>query len=644
MISTLVVLLVFSFVFFFPGGVVICRLGITKNCFVWALAISYLYALVVVFIVSTVLLPLKNLVLVWYSLPVALAAFHCFSDKARLANWLSTLWTRVECGTKNNFLAGALGIGFFFWLLWIGPFNEIPTDFWAHLESINLERKHFENGLYRNDNPWYFILGAVWYLTNSDALDFVWALYLFSSSVFVFSIFSLLSQTLSNKIGEKSVVQVLAIIGTGLFLLSFGLGPFAYFRYYFAAPGFFAYIFYLLIIFGLLNVSRGHALFRACVTSLLILLLYQIHRQEALFASIYVFLWAWIIGTKWVVEGIWEIRRGRSRDSSQVRQITTGPKMFLSSVGALAILFLISGAISQFDGNATECITRGFCKMVSFGPPEWGIKLLFGNYHYQFGGAVGWAGILAIGLTLINLKKSFGLSAILLAGLALTFFNPIYVDYFLNASSAEVLWRHAYLFPAGLLLATEYGRFLEQKQFVGLLISSKRVSAIVVCLPLLFLLGLGLLVEGQASGKRLTFDKVSSKNNHEIWEDLIIFMDQFPSSTHVLTDPITGYVLAGLTKVSHARWKFHKKDYIEFNLPGYSPGNYDSYIGWLLVINRRDGGRSKLGDVSGHWPETVMSVSDHYSSQFIDHVETTPSRFLKIWEENEISIYSIVGK
>ena len=123
----------------------------------------------------------------------------------------------------------------------------------------------------------------------------------------------------------------------------------------------------------------------------------------------------------------------------------------------------------------------------------------------------------------------------------------------------------------------------------------------------------------------------------------------------MLTDPITGYVLALAANHSHARFKFHKANYIDFNLPGYSDRSFQDDTEWLLIINRRSGAKSITGQHSGHWPEDAMGTKNYYSEEFIGFLRErtmahqnlptenyTVYRFAKLWSNNNIELFEII--
>ena len=642
-VSIIVVLAVFVLVFFLPGYTFVAQTGIRSYRVVWAIALSYLYAIAVISVTKAVGFSPSVLIGIFCSVPLVGVVIWFVKSGLKSGNkWFGRLDKRSSGSVFGDL---ALGVFLVACLIWVGPFNEIPTDFWAHLEAINLERKSLENGLFKGVNVWYLLTGIIWFVTGVEAASFVWALYLFSSSIFALSTFLLIREYLVKAEVEKSAALVFSLVGTASFLVSFGLGPFSYFRYYSFAPGFIPYILYLGVIFILLRLNHERHGSTLGFLAIAILTAYLVHRQEALFMGLTVvtFFLVRLSLTIFKTKRIESVNRLCDETLWQSVWRTHHLKLAIG----LVILFSVGlGVYSADSAQLEKCISAGFCSSFGMDGKDSGTYFVIGNPEYNFASAIGLVGLVAIAMSFLNFKINNSGSVFLLVTLVITFFNPLYVSLFLTMSSGEVLWRHAYLFPGALILTIEYARLLQIKKVERIIQRrrSKMWRFLFFTSPFLAIMVASTGFALSIDGKRMTFRAVPSETSHEQWGDLVHFLSKFPATTHLLTDPVTGYVLSGLTKVSHSRWKFHKVDYIEFNLPGYSPGNYDAYVGWLLVVNQRDGGKSHLGEASGHWSREIMQVSRHYSPEFLRHVASAPHRFEEIWRKDMIVVYQIVDK
>ena len=141
-----------------------------------------------------------------------------------------------------------------------------------------------------------------------------------------------------------------------------------------------------------------------------------------------------------------------------------------------------------------------------------------------------------------------------------------------------------------------------------------------------------------------TLRGVAPSNDYRNWDDLIEELRVF-RYRHVLTDPVTGYVITAMTKNRTFGFKFHGSgDLLNPNVPAYGSNSFEDYVGWLLVLNLRNGGYSENGSQSGHWPGDALKTSKFYSAQLVEFLENPPPHIQLIWESDSIKLFEIVDK
>ena len=112
-----------------------------------------------------------------------------------------------------------------------------------------------------------------------------------------------------------------------------------------------------------------------------------------------------------------------------------------------------------------------------------------------------------------------------------------------------------------------------------------------------------------------TLVAVNEANSPMIWADLIDFF-AVKGHVNVLTDPVTGYILSGLSPVAHAHRKFQEVEAGSLARENYSTESFLDHAkegDWWIVVNLRDGAESNIGIRSGHWPYDIVKVRQHYS-------------------------------
>ena len=127
---------------------------------------------------------------------------------------------------------------------------------------------------------------------------------------------------------------------------------------------------------------------------------------------------------------------------------------------------------------------------------------------------------------------------------------------------------------------------------------------------------------------------------YQQWQDVVTFLGTMEKET-VITDQVTGYLINALTPHYYRGHKFYGFGAPKISRKRYSENSFSEFAGSLVIVNRRDGGLSETGKVSGHWPENILKVSRFYSPGFLALVENNPKKFKKIWDQENIQVYEI---
>ena len=189
---------------------------------------------------------------------------------------------------------------------------------------------------------------------------------------------------------------------------------------------------------------------------------------------------------------------------------------------------------------------------------------------------------------------------------------------------------------------------------------SRKNIAFIVCLLIALIPFRGL--EQLQHLRYSTLSAIPKNNSSHIWNDLIQIIEE-KGRVNLLTDPVTGYVLSGMTRANHSHSKFLETDEGNINKASYNSNSFYDYARegeWLFIVNLRNGANNKNGQISGHWPLTVMKVSDYYSDELLSWLNierptsidlegkerqslkaSYPPHFQLIWEHDHIKVFSL---
>ena len=158
-------------------------------------------------------------------------------------------------GTKRNSwpVFGCLGLLSFFSLyhLIVGPYTEIPSDFWKHLARVGTEFHFLAEGYVTNraaegfgvsiSNHIYVIHAIIARLFLVNPIDLILPATLVTSGIFLGSVYWFSFKLLARFDLDVRYSVAGALLATLLTLTSFGTASFSYVRYYAYFPTIFAF-------------------------------------------------------------------------------------------------------------------------------------------------------------------------------------------------------------------------------------------------------------------------------------------------------------------------------------------------------------------------------------------------------------------
>jgi hypothetical protein len=493
-----------------------------------------------------------------------------------------------------------------------GLYGEVPADVYSHLGGIQEAGRLSESGLFSLSYPWYFLVGRVMSISGVHGSAALAALSVISPVVFLM----LVKETaegifapLPNGPRQASILVALSLVLT---VLMFGTSIFSYVRYYILSPGYLMYPVFLYcasICVQLFSSPRKDEdvsciIFLAlglCVT-------FNFHKQECLF----VLLVVWTCWVVWTCHHAYE-KVKRFKSSTKNRLVEIGWLQLLVS-GLLTsaipvVLYVMAPAPSADSILYNNTIGLG----EKFGWREvWVIADPRGRVFETLGL---WGSLVVFGyLFLVPNKDKNRLLTILVVLPPLLVFNPMFTSVFLGQTEPSVLWRLFYMTPIG-IVGVYLGFFLIKGSSFQVVRYGLLSALIISLFPL----------PGLTDYQNLryaTLRKIQEDNSYHMWNDLIEFLEHY-KGWKIVTDPVTGYVVSGLTGVQHWHSKFTPgPSYHTFNKEKYFADSFIDYgsSGWLFVVNLRDGRPSVTGTISGHWPGQIMRVSEHYSERFLEYL------------------------
>lgn len=534
------------------------------------------------------------------------------------------------------------------YMLWAGPYAEVPADAWWHIGRINdrlsqaalggIGRVDDVGDLFNKSAGYWYTIAAFFLHVSGATLDNGLPLLalantlLFCTAVYAFALF-----VFRDVVDDRWLRHWIAAAGVFFFVAHFGLSVFSYVRYYVYAPTILNYVVYLAAVACVLNFIRGDegAWRFPVIAMVLVVAAAMVHKQEAGFIVA-------MSGAMILVESLrlYGARAGYTGSGLMAGRGARERRVFVL-LAICTTVYIAAHAWAYLTVARHNPLAHGLMADIrNYLPFLQNLYIL--KPTHQFYQAVTIWGVLVYILFLVRARQ-FLPSPYLVAGMAmplLTVFNPVFTDLFLRFSWPEVLWRMLYMLPLPLV----GGYFLVKGVEGGIRASNALVRAGSLAMAAALVV---LLVPIQTTyfvsphSKIYTLAPVSEANDHRIWADLLEFLGG-EKGTIVVTDRVTGYVINGLTPHRYFGYKFYGNRAYPVDRDTYEVRDFSNKDGWMVVVNERDGASSAVGRHGGHWPAGIMRVSEYYSRTFLEFVADHPEMFDRIWARDRIAAYRIL--
>ena len=641
MIVQVVAVLIYAVYLFLPGYLVLAAARIHKNQFLLSYGIS-------ISIVVATLLPFMLFggnIYLWVGMLHVVIAFLVFSAnelyKKRIIR--EPVKHQTSSFKRNNwpvFVSLGLLVSFSLYHLVVGPYTEIPSDYWKHLARVGIElqvladgalaRQGFERVLLSGSSPVYIIHAVIAHFLSANPIDLTLSATLATSGIFLGSVYWFSFKILEGFDLDVRYNVAGALLATLLTLISFGTASFSYVRYYAYFPTIFAFpLIYASIVTFLdyLEQSSRQA-WKLALISVFLIVMVIIHRQEALLTFIM------LAGITFVrsIRSLWPTS-GLSPVLSMKAQI--GALFFLVLLTCITIYAFIFRELRPWE-HTPHVIDAGH-----FFPPltYWPID----NPSFRFWDTLGFFGIIVY-VWCIFKWKSLCRSDFLTAGMLTPLFtnlNPLYAMVFLHFGSPVGLWRTAYLIPLPLAAATLVILTLSSRASAGAINSRRIFGLAMMALLVLSQLPLNYHEFYNRTSKIPSLMPVDQKSGANLWKDLIVAIDDIQKNypiRRIVTDEMTTFVLYTATRgqiywwPEHEYFPKHRNDYkVDFLSSDFNHS--------LFVINKRNGHRTPSAQYAGHWPPDVLDVSRHYPKDIDEFVSENPEYFELMWSSGDINVY-----
>lgn len=616
-----------------PGWLIMRATNLSIWNAIFIPASAFIYYVLLAVIAKWGALPLNGFIALYIGLlfPLGFIVFRSrtrYQAKPLDLNWLIGLGVVVAVYSLYRYLAG--------------PYSEIPADLYRHFEYARIELDALSKHQLGTSHDITALLkqhGKIWYsfyalITHLTGLEFnqtyAWATFanglVFLGSVYSFAWYLFKFTDISSKARLFS-----ALLATFFIAAQLGTSVFSYLRYYAIAPTMLNMVVFFAAMVALIELLKWQAnqlkLFIFLVLG--IITTAAVHTQETLYIFIFmVLLLAWFA----VFSPYGDFTKARYHIQRTKRYYW----LFL-------VLFVVGFAALEawvYTHNARP--TQLFDKVIQLS--EQGPilnRIFYLNPSYQAYQVITLWGLAVYGLFFIYWRR-FLSQPYLFAGMLVPFatvFNPLFVDWFLRLGGVNTLWRMLYIVPMHFVAA-----LLVVYLFESAKIKAKQFISIVPYTGILLLFILLLPINGINPNSRLTLMPTQADAGYTHWQDLIDYLNQDNlKAGSILTDPVTGYVLLGLTKHRTYQYKFLNLNMRKINFTHYDKSPLQRYKNWLLVVNDRNGGLSESGAVSRHWPTDVLHTESFYSPALREHINANPDqRFKLLWQKNKISVYKIL--
>ena len=574
-------------------------------------------------------------------LVLLVTAGYCLYKKPRL-----TLFTQ-EFERRDLAIICGIVLSYGAYIFAVGPYDEVPADFYRHLERVQLMRSdlsHTQSHLAAlhsgfNGRYWYYLYAITWALSGVSLDQSIFFYSWFNGALLLTALY-LFSKTWLNRRFQQA--WLLALLTCIFFLLHQGVVSFSFVRYYaLSATMLCTPIYFLAVLVFTRHIESGLP-GRQILTALFCLstpLLY--HYQEALFTLVIIWLLSLYYAVSWygtrygfggssahLTNSVWPYWR-------EIKNQQQGSIVFvLLTVSFLAFHIYAYGTITRTDVDHDKVISLQH--LIPFLT-----NLYILNPSYQFYQTIALWGVVVYAGFFICWRRFLPDPYLLMGMLSplFTVFNPVFVDFFLRIRDVHVLYRLGYMIPLAMTGACLVWFLLfkwRQRQLKRQCLAAVALAALVISL-----FNFDARFIHSEYSRIPTLLKVNTNQSAQHWHDLLAFLNTIEEPKKIYTDPVTGYVITALTHHRSDRYKFTETFHKPINFDGYDNLPLKPYRGGLLVVNLRDGSYSQTGELSLHWPADILHLRRSYSEALLDHIQKNPADFPKLWSANDINIYQI---
>ncbi len=639
MITLMCAGLIYGIYLVVPGWLAVSLIEHTRNRFLLSYAVSLM-------ILTGTLVPVLLLnysPLQWLILLHVVILFFALASIYR--------WKSSESSFANKTLAKKLASphcmgtlillgGFSIYHLIVGPFTEVPSDFWKHLARVNNIFLNLDpiatwqasgaKPLTGQENPIYLTHAIIAQILGVKPLDLIlpatWAIGTIFLLGFLFFTYELLGDF---ALGRNA--RVSGGVGAALItVLAFGTATFSYVRYYGYFPAIFSFPLVLTsvaVLTDYLKQDKPLSLWQWSLIPLLLLTMWMTHRQEAYFAVLLLTIMVILSG----------IQSYRTPIQYKSRKLATRKSILWITVAVCILssaLILLTREITPWK-HTPHVVDAGVYLPFLKGMP-------LDNPTFRLWDTIGFFGLTTLFWALYR-WKTVSQSNFLLAGIFIiltTNLNPFYAEIFLRIDMPSTLWRTAYLFPVGIMAAVLVTTvfFSRNHNRIG------RKTAVDIMFALLLIVSLLPWSSHEYYNRTSRLASLSSVDHASgayLWQDLIEavyhIQDERPIR-RILTDSTTRFILYSATRGEIRHWTdreyfpAHRKDYeTDFLL--------SDYTNTLLVINHRNGIKTNSARHAGHWPSDILLVSKMYPDDLVEFIHQHPHLFDLLWTSGDINVY-----
>lgn len=527
--------------------------------------------------------------------------------------------------------------------LFFGAASDLPSDLYAHMERFqralsdlnsDLIDSQFQSTAWlKQGYVWYYFLAVLSTLTKASSTEVLESVGVVTNSLFFISLFSF-SRTIFQSHKSVNLVAVFVCLFTAAHM---GISVFSFARYYAFGPTMIGFCIYFAATCYFLESITKYS-FSSIIKNTSILLVYVLvcignHIQEALFIVVMCSIMILILSCRCLP----------ARSNLKSTSVTLNNLNHRCIHGAAILVLLGFCTLYTYTILSSD---RSLIEDLRL----WNVSELFGvlpsftilNISHQFIQVITLWGCLVYLLFLLNYRR-YKHNVFIVAGMISPFFtvlNPLFVDLFLHRQSFTTLWRLSYLLTIHFVAADLCIYYYKKARHST--VTKQVVSISVIGLLIGLLLPFQNTWQGVHFSRLPTLSKTAKSNSYQYYSDLIAFLDTQDKNT-IVTDPITGYLVAAMTHHQSPRRKFFiDYKYNHFSFLQYDENTLKKYQSYLMLVNKREQALSNIGSLSGHWPENQLrQIHSYYPPALIEHIADDPKSFEQLWSNNGIAVYRI---